>query len=177
MQLGFAQSTCTYDDYPDTLPIPGFPNNLPTISKCLLYSECTAVCIPQTSNDGFIAVGVQSVQDTCASKTTKNDCHVPCDHYGKVIRGNPVCPDTPWSECSSTCTQYRSYTTSSTSCKITKETRSCYSGSCPVLEGDYIVLLDMRVPISPKTWSYVYSDIFILALEEIFAVRKTTSLH
>jgi hypothetical protein len=96
------------------------------------------------------------------------DCHVSCDANGKIVRGKPECPDTPWTECSDSCSQYR--TVSNDACKSSAQTRQCSSGACPLNEGDFIILLDLKVTILPKMWSYVYSEAFIQALESIFQV-------
>jgi hypothetical protein len=37
---------------------------------------------------------------------------------------------------------------------MTQQTRTCYTGACPVDQGDYLVFIDLRVFMSPQHWSY-----------------------
>lgn len=143
---------------------------MPTASSspsCLQYEECTAKCSAGTS--GLIA-GKQEIRDSCKGNGTKtmHDCHVACDGNGKMVKGNPKCPDTPWSECSLTCQQTR--VVYDDSCSPSAQARSCTAGICPVKDGDFIVLIDIMAPILPTSWSYVHSEDFISALESLFNV-------
>lgn len=168
--MGFASSSCEYEDFtvePD-VDVPGFPNKAPAMPECLQYAECTAACTNLAAKENYLASGWQEVRDTCKGTKSTVACHVSCDTAGKEVRGVFSCPDSPWSECSSSCTQYR--TTSDRSCKTQRESRTCTVGSCPVEEGDFVILLDLKVSIEPKKWSYVNSDVFILALEQLLNV-------
>ena len=48
----------------------------------------------------------------------------------------------------------------------------CYTGACPVDDGDYLVFIDLRVFISPQHWSYVHAEAFYGALSKMFNVRE-----
>jgi len=56
-------------------------------------------------------------------------------------------------------------------CAYTQQTRSCYSGDCPMQDGDMLVFIDMRVGVQPSQWSYVYSEAFFGALSALFHVN------
>lgn len=177
LRIGFASSSCTYEDYsmePD-VDVPGFPNNAPTMPESLKYEECTAACTNLAAKQNYLAAGFQVVKDTTTGKSSSLPCHVACDTQGREVRGDPSCPDSPWSECSSSCVQYR--TTAKDVCQIQRESKACTVGSCPVEEGDFVILLDLKVSIAPKKWSYVNSEVFILALEKLFKVRTYTLSH
>ena len=60
----------------------------------------------------------------------------------------------------------------SNQCKMTQQTRVCYTGACPVDDGDYLVFIDLRVFISPQHWSYVHAEAFYGALSKMFNVRE-----
>lgn len=59
-------------------------------------------------------------------------------------------------------------------CATQQQTRTCYTGSCPVEDGDYLVFLDMRVRVEPSRWSYVYSEAFFAAFAILFEVRESS---
>ena len=63
--------------------------------------------------------------------------------------------------------------TTPSQCKMTQQTRTCYTGACPVSDGDYLVFIDLRVFMSPPHWSYVHSEAFYGALAKLFAVRES----
>ena len=58
----------------------------------------------------------------------------------------------------------------STECKNSTVIRSCYSGACPVNDGDYLIFLDMHIRIRPSSWSYVHEENFFAAFENLFKV-------
>lgn len=166
-RIGFAQSSCNYEKY---APVEAAPPAAgpPTTASCLTYDKCSAVC--EKDKDPYVASGSQLVTDSCTGVDKKNDCHVSCDAHGKVVRGNPKCPDSPWSECSASCVQHRNV--GGDNCRLSPETRPCTSGQCPVAEGDFMILLDLKVKILPTDWSYVYSEIFISTLEAYLKVVR-----
>lgn len=55
-------------------------------------------------------------------------------------------------------------------CQYTSTPRVCYTGACPVNDGDYVVFIDMKVKINPQEWSYVHSEAFYGAFANIFKV-------
>ncbi len=97
-------------------------------------------------------------------------CHITCNGalLSRTRDGDITCPDTPWSECSKQCMQKRnvrkparrhtlasnidaplfgSYTSRALPASAPKqpecyvsETRNCYTGACPVSDGDYLGL-------------------------------------
>jgi hypothetical protein len=57
-------------------------------------------------------------------------------------------------------------------CSYTSTPRVCYTGSCPVNDGDYVMFIDMKVKINPLEWSYVHSEVFYGAFANIFKVSS-----
>ncbi len=56
------------------------------------------------------------------------------------------------------------------SCKYRQLTRTCYTGSVPVDDGDYLVFIDMRVRVDPWHWSFVHAEAFYGAFSSLFSV-------
>ena len=55
-------------------------------------------------------------------------------------------------------------------CNYHTTTAICYTGSCPMADGDYLVYVDMRVRIEPWRWSYVHTEAFYTAMASLFKV-------
>ena len=167
-QLGFSSSTCNYETFGQSVdPFAGAPTS--SFTPCLLYEQCTAKCTPGITG---VVAGEQEIRNNCDGSgngtKTMNHCHVACDSNGKLVKGNPKCPDTPWTECSTSCQQTR--VVYNDACAPSAEARGCSAGVCPIKLGDFIVLIDIMVPIAPSTWSYVHSEDFLAALESLFNV-------
>lgn len=107
----------------------------------------------------------------------------PCSEncsFSKIVRGDPKCPDLAWTQCTHGCIMSR-YTVPLTEpmmlhgkCNYRQQTSTCYTGMCPLSDGDYLIYLDMRVRIEPWKWSYVYTEAFFSALNTLFNVSYTT---
>jgi hypothetical protein len=55
-------------------------------------------------------------------------------------------------------------------CNYHQQTSPCYAYECPVVDGDYLIYIDMRVRIQPEHWSYVYTEYFYAAMTDLFKV-------
>lgn len=62
-------------------------------------------------------------------------------------------------------------------CAYTSTPRVCYTGACPVNDGDYVMFIDMKVKINPQEWSYVHSEAFYAAFANIFKVSYFYLIH
>ncbi len=204
-RVGFAKSSCKFEDYvipqthaptpvptrsPTTAGEPNKPTNTPyNPLDCLVpIDECSARC---TESKSFISIGTQAYNNHCNLanfSTYSRDCGIACSN-GQIVRGDPLCPEKPWSECNKSCIQTRSVPSEGVArkmrqrgllnhtmmaqnqCNYQQQSRSCYTGSCPIIDGDYLVFIDLRVRIDPLKWSYVYSEDFFGAFSELFGVR------
>jgi hypothetical protein len=63
------------------------------------------------------------------------------------------------------------YANADGNCALIEEKRSCYTGSCPVAIGDYLIFIDLRIRVLPSDWSYVYSEDFYAAFSYLYEVR------
>ncbi len=108
----------------------------------------------------------------------KQSCNENCTRY-HAVRGDPSCPDTPWSECTHGCIMSRKVVPTTEplhvhgQCNYRQQTRTCYAGLCPREDGDYILYLDMRVKIDPRQWSYIHAESFFEAFKKLFKVSNT----
>lgn len=197
-QIGFAPSSCNYEEF-DPLAKTGDSDG-PALADggkdgaaacvgedMIPVSECTAVC---TRNEtSYISKGTQTWKRRCSvlaaetggasvdPKTEERPCQESCA-AAKVVRGNPECPDRPWTECTHGCVKSRQAVPSTERlkdahghCNYRMQTSTCYSGICPLEEGDYLVYIDLRVHIEPWKWSYVHSEIFFTAIANMFKVN------
>jgi hypothetical protein len=188
-RIGFAKSNCNYEEYAPVVtatPTPAptkYPGELiepepacdPTLY--LPYTQCTARCDRNESH--YIAFGKQDYISKCLPNDAdfiSKDCEEHCSFY-KVTKGDILCPDTPWSECSHACIVARfaipstEPTMSHGKCSYKQQTSTCYTGMCPRQDGDYLLYVDMRVRIEPFRWSYVYTEAFFAAFATIFKVN------
>lgn len=188
-RIGIATSTCDYEDfqivdtyYPTAKPtLPPFASSI-KVSNCSEetirpISPCSSTC-DNDENSAYIVNGTQEFIDICSNalsffKTCTETCQ-----YGKHVRGNPKCPDTPWSPCSESCTSTRQIVLpnkplfdENNMCNYVNETRSCYSNSCPINKNDYLVNLEMRINVPTSKWSYVHSEIIIRSLSQFVKVK------
>ena len=155
-------------------------------------SKCTAVC--SRNETAYISTGTQTWKRRCSvlaaetggaavdPKTEERPCQESCT-AAKVVRGNPECPDRPWTECTHGCVKSRQAVPSTERlkdahghCNYRMQTSTCYSGICPLEEGDYLVYIDLRVHIEPWKWSYVHSEIFFTAIANMFKVSRILPL-
>ena len=210
MRVGFAKSFCKYEDFaipatsrptirPSKAPSRTRPPQAtgedddkvdsPCISKFAPLEACSATCL--VTKEPFVAVGSQAWGDRCQKKNYPGSgprpCHESCAN-NKIVRGNPFCPEKPWTECDSSCTQTRSvpstsgahranetFNSTSARCgKYTSQSRACYTGSCDTQDGDYLVFIDLRIQVSPYLWTYVHSEGFFRAFSAIFAVKESS---
>ena len=103
-----------------------------------------------------------------------------CTQY-KIVRGDPHCPDKPWTDCSHACIKSRQAVPRTEplyvggKCNYQLQTSTCYAGACPLHDGDYLLYLDMRVRVEPWKWSYVYTESFYAAMTSLFKVTLCLS--
>ena len=58
----------------------------------------------------------------------------------------------------------------------TLQTRPCNIDTCPIVSGDYMVIVDMHVNIPAIMWSHAYSNTFEETFAELFMVREVVWL-
>jgi len=154
------------------------------MSELMPIDQCTARCDQSTKS--YIAVGMQTYADRCGKQLAGSgarSCHQPCAAW-RPVRGNPNCPYEEWSDCEHGCIQSRRVpliannsselgTTAAACGGYTQQTRTCYSGTCPIQEGDYLVFIDLKLKVAPIQWTYFHSETFYSALSEIFDIRES----
>lgn len=154
------------------------------ISELMPIDQCTARCDQSTKS--YTAVGMQTYADKCGKQLAGSgarSCHQPCVSW-RPVRGNPNCPYEEWSDCEHGCIQSRRVplmadnssnigTTAATCGGYTQQTRTCYSGTCPIQEGDYLLFIDLKLKVAPIQWTYFHSETFYTALSEIFNIRES----
>jgi hypothetical protein len=167
--------------------------------KASAINECSARCDP--GQGPHKATGKQTYIDKCngGANLTDVECTVPC-LGAKLSRMNPFCTDGRWSECRKTCQQSKearappaaqsrrlqhghvaghsgprrldASSNTDSSCVAKNISRSCYTGACPIKDGDYLILLDMTMRIDPMQWSYVHEEDFFRAFQKLFKVSN-----
>ena len=195
-RVGFAKSDCVYESFavketeaPTYAPtaVPGAAPTTPVAPGCVPVTkpvrECDARCNTyQEESHTYNKAGKQENVEYCAgsaptadSKRVSKDCNVSCAG-NKIVRGVDTCPEKAWNVCLKSCIQSREMPDQAqlakSVCSYTQQTRSCYSGDCPMQDGDMLVFIDMRVGVQPSQWSYVYSEVFFGALASIFKVNE-----
>ncbi|KAJ1438815.1 aspartic peptidase domain-containing protein [Ochromonadaceae sp. CCMP2298] len=179
-RVGFAVSTCNYEDFdpneiniikPAKLPGDCVPTQVP-------LNECTAYCDKQDA--AYVAVGEQKWGNKCDSSAAPPSTVRPCSQNCSVntaVRGNPECPDKPWTDCTHACLKSRQVVPSTDplmvkgKCNYHLQTSTCYAGMCPILDGDMLIYIDLRVQLEPWRWSYIYSEYFFSAMTALFALK------
>lgn len=209
-RVGFAPSTCNYEEFApaDTSAGNSGPALIDTSaasnsSSCkgeemIPTTECTAVC--NRNESAYVSTGTQQWKKLCAVASAaglssdpdatgpvssdpkdveERQCLESCSFH-KVVRGNPECPDRPWTECTHGCVKSRQTVPSTEKlkdrhghCNYRLQTSTCYAGICPLQDGDYLVYIDLRVRIEPWKWSYVHTESFFAAMASIFKVMPT----
>lgn len=209
-RVGFAPSSCNYEEF---APVDTSAGNAGpalvdpssggacTSSEMVPTSECTATC--NRNESAYMSTGTQQWKRMCsvasdtglssdpdstgALSTDPKDveerpCLESCS-FSKIVRGNPECPDRPWTDCTHGCVKSRQ-TVPSTGllkdkrghCNYRLQTSTCYAGICPLQDGDYLVYIDLRVRIEPWKWSYVHSESFFAAMASLFKVCTVHSI-
>lgn len=191
LRVGFAKSSCKFEDFViHTLPPTAAPTANPSISEEPITSPCSSIVTAtsrcsascpleftghQHGNQTFSRVNACSGDPV--THTFQAPCVISCQN-GKFVRGyNPECPAKPWSECSKVCSQSRHIPTvreGTSECVYEEEIRGCFSGSCPIVDGNTLIFMDFRVGISPFMWSSVYSEDFVAALAQLLNVSSLT---
>jgi hypothetical protein len=187
-RVGFARSDCMYEEYrekvhdvvPTMAPSVSADSGAP-VTDCSTHltaiKECTARC--NLSEEGeshtYTKEGIQEYHDSCPQpKTVTKPCTIPCNG-NKIVRGVDTCPEKPWNPCLKSCIQSRDMPLadelSNKVCKYAQQTRACYSGDCPMQDGDMLIFIDMRVGIQPSLFSYAFTEAFYGALAKIFNVH------
>ncbi len=164
----------------------GKKKSKPTIDKCAstATTKCTASC-RRESGTHYMQAGTQSVVEPCdtdghileSPKSQTKACNQPCEGT-LMVRGSPECPERAWGECGRECVQSRQFPNSEElsggKCHYSTQTRPCYSGSCPLNDGDMLIFIDMRIAVSPQEWSYVHREVFFSAFSRMFSVKIGT---
>ena len=57
-------------------------------------------------------------------------------------------------------------------CNYKQQTQTCYSGLCPMEDGDLPIYIDLTVEVEADRWSYVYTESFYDAISKVFNVRS-----
>lgn len=188
-RIGIASSTCSYDEFevvdtyqPTFMPtLPPFASDI-KVSNCSKeifrpMGPCSSTCVDD-ENSAYTVKGTQEFVDICTnSESFFQTCTETCQ-YGMHVRGDPRCPDSPWSPCSSGCISTRQTILPNTPlfndknvCNFATETRSCYSNLCPINKNDYLVNLEMKINIPASKWSYVHSEILVRSLSKFVKVK------
>lgn len=204
-QIGFAQSNCNYEEFDPNQdsakenepalvdPAGGKTPPTPVAGKSctedemIPSTECSALC--NRNETAYTATGTQLWKcvrslDTNTPVDPKDvqerPCQESCSFY-KPVRGDPECPDRPWTDCAHGCVKSRQTVPKGEKlykngkkkhqCNYHLQTTTCYAGSCPLQDGDYLVYVDLRVGIEPWKWSYVHSENFFNAMAAVFKLN------
>jgi hypothetical protein len=193
-KVGFAQSDCNSEAFitqkappkPIDVPDPFTPPSNDGECRINFDSECSAVC--KLNRSAYTATGTQMQSNSCDENSIYN---VPCSEscsFSTIVRGDPQCPDQPWTDCSHGCIVSRQYVPSTEpmmitvgkgqnkvqKCNYKTQTNTCYSGQCPYKDGDYLIYVDLRTRMSSQKWSYVYTEAFYTAFARLFNVKSTS---
>jgi hypothetical protein len=211
-QLGFAQSTCNYEEFDPltqnkddnkpalldptsgNVPAPPKGGDACTEDEMVPTSQCSAQCL--RNETAYISTGTQQWKcvraiaagssldpEVDSPKVDPRDvqdrpCQESCAGY-RIVRGDPHCPDRPWTECTHGCVKSRQTVPAGEklyadsrhkTCNYHLQTSTCYAGSCPLQEGDYLVYVDLRVRVEPWKWSYVHTEAFFTAMASLLKV-------
>eukprot|EP00595_Chromulina_sp_UTEXLB2642_P003816 CAMPEP_0196767814 /NCGR_PEP_ID=MMETSP1095-20130614/41984_1 /TAXON_ID=96789 ORGANISM="Chromulina nebulosa, Strain UTEXLB2642" /NCGR_SAMPLE_ID=MMETSP1095 /ASSEMBLY_ACC=CAM_ASM_000446 /LENGTH=445 /DNA_ID=CAMNT_0042136485 /DNA_START=552 /DNA_END=1886 /DNA_ORIENTATION=- len=197
LKLGFAKSNCKYEDFsqletrPPSYQATKYPSTIAQnedidsdecISELIPITQCTASC-DITNNQPHVSTGIQIFEDSCGNSSNplagSKPCSITCGGDGKLIRGRIDCPELPWSVCNKACVYSRKFPldpkdTTNGTCVYTVQNQVCYSGFCPLEDGDYLVLIDMRIQLDPRTWSYVYTEALYEAFAYMFNIKESS---
>lgn len=210
-RLGFVKSTCNFEEFnsPVTNTPTMAPSKPPSAEGSsndgsessaggcgtttpLTYSpytQCSARC-DQPDNAAYMSSGTQDFIASCspsASSSSATDliitrpCAENCTH-SLSVRGDPKCPDTPWTECSHACITTRkvvplteplmkkvvSHGNVNYVCNYQTQTSACYTAQCPRQDGDYLLYIDLHLRVDASRWSYVYAESFFVAFTSLF---------
>jgi hypothetical protein len=175
-RLGFAQSTCNYDQHiAATNPFPGTavdPMTPPPIledgpggsssgeggeERCVLkpLEYCTASCSLRHAGKSYVSTGNQSFLNECTKAREEVPCQEFCHKDNTLARGVEInCLSTPWTECDTHCKQYRTLASSGTTAVATSGSGTG-GGSCERIKQER----DCHVDDCPLT----SEDFFILS--------------
>lgn len=108
----------------------------------------TAPVFRRGNENAFVVTGRQSFQLSCHKEVSvqyaipdrvDRPCHENCTD-GRSVRGDPNCPDSPWSKCSAQCTRSRQLVLSNTPlytrsglCNYVEQNVPCFMHECPLV--------------------------------------------
>lgn len=182
-RIGIAKAVCNYEPFEPLVYDPDAPDEPEPwdrnsdVCDFVPYTECTARC--DKDKPAYKSTGLQDWVNKCEIDTGDVDarpCSENCTNF-KIVRGDPQCPDKPWTECSHACIKSRQAVPLTEPLKIggvcnyQLQTATCYAGACPLNEGDYLLYIDMRVRVEPWKWSYVYTETFYAAMTKLFNLK------
>jgi len=142
-------------------------------------TACSATC--DKADKAYQSKGTQEWGISCdedhKEPSESRDCFENC-RADEVVRGDPECPDEPWSECSVDCIMSKKIvprtepTKVGGKCNYKQQTQTCYSGLCPIEDGDFLIYIDLRVEVEADRWSYVYTESFYDAISKVFNLKQ-----
>eukprot|EP01033_Poteriospumella_lacustris_P009969 gene9970-7131_t len=206
-RVGFVRSTCNFEEF--NAPLTNAPTAPPTLppaaaaagpiangngsacgfSQLVPYTQCSARC-DRADEAAYVATGTQDFVASCvatqallpAQPLVSRGCSENCTKT-LAVRGDPRCPDSPWTECSHACITTRrvvprdteplfrplvSHGSVSQTCNYQTQTSACYTGQCPRQDGDYLLYVDVHLRMDAARWSYVHAESFFVAFASLF---------
>jgi hypothetical protein len=194
-RIGFASSSCNYEDYEDVdinppvppivLPPIPIPIELPKDKdNCTMEPAgyCTAVCT-ESQEKSYSVTGNQTFYDECTNEYEKRPCREFCNTDNTLARGiSADCLDSHWSECDHTCHQHREVAslTHDKKCSHKKEERSCATDLCPQDTNDFFVFADLKfwypAAVAPRHWEKIYEEDLFSALSLLLKVGLAVAM-
>lgn len=211
-RIGFVRSTCNFEEFnapltnaptlrptlPPAAAIATGGNSSGSGSACgggaaavtfVPYTQCSARC-DRADEAAYVAAGTQDFVAACVATqelltsqpVQSRGCSENCTKT-LAVRGDPRCPDTPWTECSHACITTRrvvprdteplfrplvSHGSVSQTCNYQTQTSACYTGQCPRQDGDYLLYVDVHLRMDASRWSYVHAESFFVAFASLF---------
>ncbi len=144
-------------------------------TKAVQYHNCTEQCSYTTVTSGLIP--------SCPTKPW-SDCTHACIQSRQMLDGSSSTSksggknagDSDWAVGGVDNRRRLGGKGKAVVCDYHIRTTTCNTGDCPRRPGDYLVYIDMKVfQITPKVWSYVYTDYFLQAFSVMFKVSFTFS--
>jgi len=199
-RIGFAESECSYEalhknymiDDVDKVTGPALAEKdnkdgsvVEISDNCVKIpiTACSATC--DKADKTYESKGTQEWANLCDTNrkepSESRHCFENC-RADEVVLGDPECPDEPWSECSVDCIMSKMIvprtepTKVRGKCNYMQQTQTCYSGRCPIDEGDFLIYINLRVEVEADRWSYVYTESFYDAISKVLNLKHNVEL-